>query len=158
MAQQYGMTYTPTVEEPECTEGTGNIDEVGGELCRTTPTNTPTSSADRQDMIEAVCIFPYYIDGIEYNECTLTEIKDFTRPQFICPIRTIKGRDNNYLIQDVDATYCPTTNDGLVPVNNTFNGQLELDPDNASGICLGGLYPVFATCKNTCPGGEINSL
>ena len=37
---------------------------------------------------------------------------------------------------------------------NNFNGEWELDPDNAA--CdpdyLG--RPVFATCKNTCPGGE----
>ena len=43
------------------------------------------------------------------------------------------------------------------------NGQLELDPDNQR--CIGylvdlpatftGRRPVFATCKNNCPGGEL---
>ena len=32
------------------------------------------------------------------------------------------------------------------------NGQLELDPDNQQ---CGGSRPVFATCKNNCPGGEL---
>ena len=39
------------------------------------------------------------------------------------------------------------------------NGQLELDPDNqqclqAYGSEETGLRPVFATCKNNCPGGK----
>ena len=33
------------------------------------------------------------------------------------------------------------------------NGQLELDPDNEQ--CNGYKRPVFATCKNNCPGGEL---
>ena len=37
------------------------------------------------------------------------------------------------------------------PVNGT--GQLELDPDNKQ--CEGYERPVFATCKNSCPGGEL---
>ena len=83
VADQYGLTYTQTEEEVRCEEGTGNIDEVEGDLCRTTPIET----VDRLDKIEALCLFPFYIDGIEYNECTLTEIQNFTRPRFVCPIR-----------------------------------------------------------------------
>ena len=33
------------------------------------------------------------------------------------------------------------------------NGQLELDPYNHG--CHNGVRPVFATCKNNCPGGEL---
>ena len=33
------------------------------------------------------------------------------------------------------------------------NGQWELDPDNYP--CVGEV-PVFATCKNNCPGGELS--
>ena len=99
---------------------------------------------------------------------------------FVCPIRTIKGRGNNYTTQDATARYCPTNAIDFIgggqydfnaagPVYNEYNGELqwELDPDNNVG-CLGepDLYlgrPVFAICKNTCPGGEtetvhINSL
>ena len=32
------------------------------------------------------------------------------------------------------------------------NGELELDPDNYQ---CGSGRPVFATCKNNCPGGEL---
>ena len=32
------------------------------------------------------------------------------------------------------------------------NGQLELDPNNNQ---CGGRRPVFSTCKNNCPGGEL---
>ena len=33
------------------------------------------------------------------------------------------------------------------------NGQWELDPDNDQ--CRFGTRPVFAICKNNCPGGEL---
>ena len=35
------------------------------------------------------------------------------------------------------------------------NGEWELDPDN--NLCGGSFWarPVFATCKNNCPGGEL---
>merc|ERR1711936_1415415 len=83
IAQQYRMTYTATEEDERCEEGTGDINEVGGDQCRT----TPSDGWERRDKKESFCIFPYYLDGIEYNQCTLTEITDFSRPQFICPIR-----------------------------------------------------------------------
>ena len=41
------------------------------------------------------------------------------------------------------------------------NGELELDPDlpwwtcAAAAYTIGGVRPVFATCKNNCPGGEL---
>ena len=36
------------------------------------------------------------------------------------------------------------------------NGELELDPDNRQ--CGVGIRPVFATCKNNCPGGELSVI
>ena len=54
----------------------------------------------------------------------------------------------NYTTADVDALYCRSSG----PVNNTFNGESELDPDADNTSCAP--RPVFATCKNTCPGGE----
>ena len=36
------------------------------------------------------------------------------------------------------------------------NGELELDPDNQQcNTWVDGRRPVFATCKNNCPGGEL---
>ena len=44
--------------------------------------------------------------------------------------------------------------DGPVPGPN---GEWELDPDN--NLCGGSFWarPVFAACKNNCPGGEVLS-
>ena len=85
------------------------------------------------------------------------------------------------MVEDVDVKYCPTNAirdeevSGAVYTfneagegNNTYNEEWELDPDNTEA-CFNfndpNRYtrPVFATCKNTCPGGEtetvhINSL
>ena len=35
------------------------------------------------------------------------------------------------------------------------NGELELDPDNTDCDKTRFGRPVFATCKNNCPGGEL---
>ena len=89
-------------------------------------------------------------------------VKDFNRPQFVCPIRTLKGRGSNYTTDDIDTTYCPTNsyfyiNDDKLAFNpNPVYGpheQWELDPDNKN--CSTAVRKSsFATCKNTCPGGE----
>ena len=172
IAQQYGMSYTATEEDERCEVGKGDTKEVRGDQCRT----TPIDFMDRRDRKEPFCLFPFYLDGIEYNQCTLTEIKDFTRPHFICPIRTIKGRGHNgrnFTTEDVDRKFCPTnavSNSGWPDyvytfneegeVINTYNEEWELDTDNLQGCARGGgnpywyARPVFATCKNTCPGGE----
>merc|ERR1711936_877149 len=101
---------------------------------------TPTDFDDIGDKKEPFCIFPFYLDGIEYNQCTLTEIKDFTRPQFICPIRTLKGRGHNgrnFTTEDVDRKYCPTNAVGSSllsgfpgPINYTFNEEGEVLNNN----------------------------
>ena len=162
IADQYNMSYKATVEEPECQQGIGDINEITTDICRT----TPTDDFDRFSKNEAECIFPFYLDGEEQTQCTLSQLKGFTRPQFICPIRTLKGRGTNYTTDDSDATYCPTNSDVYNPDENPDpylvftsipvygpNNQLELDPDNdkCSTVVR---KSVFASCKNTCPGGE----
>ena len=168
IAEQYGLTYTPSQPpEPECEQGTGDINEVSATVCRT----TPNQRHDIDHKLEAACIFPYILNNEVYNECTLVEINDFTKPQFICPIRTIKGRGTNYTTADVGTIrgYCPTNSINTIDgpdtgyiftgegeVINKYNEMWELDPDNT--WCLNKLFsessPAFATCKNTCPGGE----
>ena len=157
IAEQYGLTYTPSQPtEPECEEGVGNIDEVTAQVCRATTTN-PHDVADK---LEPSCILPFTLDNEVHNECTLVAINDFTRPQFICPIRTVRGRGTNYTRDDSDISrvYCPTISDEGEVINQ-YNGQWELDPD--STWCINGAFstgrPVFATCKNTCPGGEASN-
>ena len=174
IAEQYGLTYTPSQPpDPECEQGVGDINEVSAKVCRT----TPIQENDILNELEVACIFPYILNNKVYNECTLVEIDDFTRPQFICPIRTIKGRGTNYTTADVGTIrgYCPTNSirptnweilsgsdengyifTGEGEVINDYNGMWELDPDNT--WCLGQVFsessPAFATCKNTCPGGK----
>ena len=144
------MSFTETQSEAECEVGTGDQSLADAEICRTTPTDL----IDIEERVEAECIFPFTIEGKEFNFCAVSELLDFTRPWFVCPIRTIKGRGTNYNLDDVDAglnllAYCPSEG----PVYNDYNGQLELDPDNS--LCLPEeRRVVFATCKNTCPGGE----
>ena len=162
IAEQYNMTYTATEEEPECQEGTGNINEITTKICRT----TPTDDRDRFLRNEAQCIFPFFIDGEEHNQCTLSNKQGFTIPQFVCPIRTLKGRETNYTTDDIATTYCPTNSVIFDPTlhdgpyfaftpNPVYgpNNQWELDPDNIN--CTVKKF-AFATCKNTCPGGEKN--
>ena len=36
------------------------------------------------------------------------------------------------------------------------NGELEVDPEN--DLCNNSERPVFATCKNNCPGGEFSVI
>ena len=118
IAEQYGLTYTPSQpQEPECEQGVGNINEVTAVVCRTTTTN----ENDVADKLEPACIFPFTLDNELHNECILVQINDFTRPQFICPIRTIKGRGTNYTSVDADISggYCPTE------FINQYNEQLE---------------------------------
>ena len=59
IAQKYGMSYTATEEDERCEEGTGDINEVGGDQCRT----TPTDRRDRGNRKEALCLFPLYLDS-----------------------------------------------------------------------------------------------
>ena len=162
IADQYNMTYTPPEEEPECSQGTGNVDEITTKICRT----TPTDDYDRFVRNEAECIFPFTLDNVTHDECTLSQQLGFTRPQFICPIRTLRGRGTNYTTADSDNIYCPT-NSGFFdsdlnpdphlafssnPVYGP-NNQWELDPDNNNCSVAVRKSP-FASCKNTCPGGE----
>ena len=38
------------------------------------------------------------------------------------------------------------------------NGEWELDPDNDGCVPVYNGRPVFATCKNNCPGGELSVI
>ena len=38
------------------------------------------------------------------------------------------------------------------------NGEWELDPDNTMFCSSADTRPVFATCKNNCPGGELSVI
>ena len=68
-----------------------------------------------------------------------------------CSVGTYENSDDHivYEFNDDGPVYGP-------------NGELELDPDNDQckpcPYCSGYTRPVFATCKNNCPGGELSEL
>ena len=154
VATQYNMSYThPAGLQPECDKGVGDINETSTRVCRT----SPTDEIDRFYKEESECIFPFTLDNVTYNQCALSQIKDFTRPQFVCPIRTTKSRGRNFQTRDMDVSFCPTNflEGGFSLDGPVFapNNNWELDPDVSR--CPYGIRKVlFATCKNTCPGGR----
>ena len=94
VAAQYDMDYRPAGDpDPACLTGQGDITEVTAKVCTTNPSD---SWADRRDGIEAPCLFPFSLNGESHNSCIMSEIQDFTRPVFRCPIRTAKGVGTAY--------------------------------------------------------------
>ena len=173
VAAQYNMDYSPDGEpHPDCLNGRGDITEVTAEVCRTIPTD---STWDRRDQVEAPCLFPFTLNGETHTSCLMDQVEDFTRPVFRCPIRAVKGAGpdgtdytDQHLVggDSLAGFFCPTNAVGVLGLTDTGqlvydwgpggpvigqNGELQLDPDN--DLCLA-RRPVFATCKNSCPGGE----
>ena len=107
------MAFTPAgAPDPACAQGNGDITEVTARVCRTSPFS---SQIDREEGIEAPCIFPFTLNGESHDSCIFDSIEDFTRPVFRCPIRTLKGIGTNFdnlrqllEIDDVHGYYCPT--------------------------------------------------
>lgn len=172
IATQYNMEYSASGNpDPACLTGNGDITEVTAKVCRTSPF---LSLMDFTEVVEAPCLFPFSLNGRTYNSCFTDEIEDFTRPVFRCPIRTIKGVGTDYSDQHlsgggfslgffcptnvVNATSVPTQPGKIDYVYNSDgpvfgpNGELELDPDNDNCLYDISKRPVFATCKNNCPG------
>ena len=112
VAAQYDMDYSPPGDpDPACLTGQGDITEVTAKVCRSNPLN---SWADTRDGIEAPCLFSFTLNGESHKTCILSEIKDFIRPVFRCPIRRVKGVGTDY--NDTHTTggaglagfFCPT--------------------------------------------------
>ena len=74
IAKQYFMLYTSVLDpvfDPACNNGQGDINEVGTEECRSNPTNQPANYYLVRSPEESSCIFPFQLDGQEYNKCIL---------------------------------------------------------------------------------------
>ena len=94
VAAQYNMDYRPLGDpDPACFTGNGDITEITAKVCRTNPSDSWT---DRKDGIEAPCLFPFTLNGESHSSCIMSEIEDFIRPVFRCPIRTLKTLGTNY--------------------------------------------------------------
>ena len=50
--------------------------------------------ADLRDELELECKFPYYYDGVKYDECVLYNEKVFVYPVFRCPTLDITTKIN----------------------------------------------------------------
>ena len=178
IAAQYNMDFTPHADpDPECLNGKGDINDQTAELCRA----NPFGYNDQIDGTEAICLFPFTLNGVAHSECLTDQIEGFIRPVFRCPIRTVKGAGaggTEYTdlhitgggiasdgAADLGGFFCPTNAVGVLGLNTDGQivydwaapgpvvgptGELELDPDNQ--LCGAG-RPLFATCKNNCPGG-----
>ena len=73
VADQYDMEYTPGGDpDTACLTGQGDITEVTAKVCRTTPSDI---WADQRDQIEARCIFPFFLNGVNYSTCILDELR-----------------------------------------------------------------------------------
>ena len=109
VAAQYDMDYTPPGDpDPACNTGNGDITEVTAEVCRTSPFS---NVYDRQDGIEAPCLFPFTLNGVTHTGCIMDQVTNFTRPVFRCPIRTVKGAGPNgtdYDLTHLQSWECPT--------------------------------------------------
>ena len=88
VADQYDMDYTAGVGDQDCLTGHGDITEVTDKDCRSNPSQ---SWQDTRDGIEAKCLFPFSLNGESHDTCLMSAVEDFTRPVFLCPIRTVKG-------------------------------------------------------------------
>ena len=169
IAEQYNMVYEGDLD-PDCTNGTGDINEVTTQTCRSSPVYSLTNNYYSEDRVEATCIFPFMYDNMEMNTCLMGGIENFTHPIFRCPVRSLKTRGASYISSnengdnEVFIGYCPTNSIGsyadgphrVYEFNNEGpiygpNGEYELDPDNND--CVVGL-PLFGICKNNCPGGN----
>ena len=72
VAAQYDMDYTPPGDpDPACSTGNGDITEVTAEVCRTNPFN---NDRDRDDGIEAPCLFPFTLNGVTHNTCVMDQV------------------------------------------------------------------------------------
>ena len=182
------MLYTSAIDpnlDPACSNGQGDINQIATDQCRSIPTNQPNSFYLIRSPEESSCIFPFQLDGREYNRCVLQGIEGFTQPLFKCPVRTILNRGASYRTdvprrgrdpgnEVVNVGYCPTncngatgfwdgeSNDG---VEYTFdnNGKVQIGPgkydlelDPNNNFCdEWQKLPAFAVCKNNCPGGNV---
>ena len=147
VARQYGLDYDgdPATDQT-CSQGSGEK-PTGEEVCRETISNLFTNRDERE------CIFPFYYNGVLYNECALFEQEGFVYPVFRCPVRNITTkRDgiNDFKEVELTAGYCaiqPTAEEAA-------EGQLvTLNPDDETCFIP---VPPFSTCKNDCPGGSFH--
>ena len=120
-------------------------------------------------MYKTKCVFPFYLDAIQYSKCILLDQNGLLTPVFRCPIRSVKnqkiGNSYSYTQEQLQFGDVYTSVNGYCPTNSHAdptqagppvigaNGLEELDPTNTN-CDPSQLRPIFSTCSNNCPGGE----
>ena len=70
IAQQYGLDYQQeSEEETECSQETGNIDDITDESEERKCRGNPTFRVSKEEQIERSCIFPFYYDDRLVEDC-----------------------------------------------------------------------------------------
>jgi len=149
IAAQYNMNYENTgLPDPACTQGSGDPQD-GKNTCRTTPSNW----AELRDDLELECKFPFYYDGVEYDECILYKEDDFVYPVFRCPTLNITTKINginSFNSSSLVGGICIADNEDYDYENPQDPAKFLLDPD-IECFSYNRRLP-FSQCKNNCPG------
>ena len=134
IAEQYGLQY----EGPrECSP------ENGEKKTKNKCTETKSNLFGR----EKECIFPFFYEGMKYNECVQFDEEGYQMPVFRCPVRPIVTKTegvNTYSSLSSTEGYCLNLDNG------------ELDPDMECPPYQ--KVAPFSQCKNHCPGGKSSLL
>ena len=142
IAGQYQLSYEHEKEvlnDKSCMLGTGDPED--SQTCR--------ESIGYFNAQERPCIFPFYYDGALQDKCfQYTTNAGFFFPLFVCPTWNVTNKMNginSYGFRDLAlAEYCP-------------NADGELDSSDKS-CPISERIPPLVSCKNDCPGGELNYI
>ena len=154
IAAQYNMNYEITgLLDPACSRGSGDPQD-GNNICR----NTPSNFFEAQNGLEEECKFPFYYNGVEYNECILYEEEDFVYPVFRCPIRDVTTKIdgiNSFTTSSLVEGHCIADDVEYDDYNPQNPANFLLDP-NIECLSYNKRLP-FSQCKNNCRGGIVFS-
>lgn len=148
IAAMYNMDYeTSQVVDPECYQAQGvQVDQNQKECI------TKYSDLTAQIDGEVPCIFPYYFNGVKYDQCYAFEFEGFLYPQFFCPVRNITTKKlgiNSFEKSDVILP-------GLC-LSDQSDPLSPLDPEKQDCTLSQRRIP-YSFCKNDCVGGEYRTF
>ena len=169
IADQYGLELsTDIMVDDDCDQGTGDPEDDNEEDCFNIPSHIAINFPIIQDDVQTKCVFPFYLDAIQYSKCILLDQNGLLTPVFRCPIRSVKnqkiGNIYSYTQEQLQFGDVYTSLNGYCPTNSHAdptqagppvigaNGLEELDPTNTD-CDPSQLRPIFSTCSNNCPGG-----
>ena len=145
VAEQYDLDFEfpqETEDDPACTIGRGNPEDVGDVKC----TNTPSTAIEILEGIERPCLFPFYMDGQLINDtCFKFNADTFLDPVSRCPIWEITTKINGINSYNSSDTR-------LIFGGHCVNAVGVLDPSLTCRLIQ--RRTAFSKCKNNCRGGR----